>query len=123
VTIPNPEYLFLHAEKLITTPTLGQVDIRRAISATYYALFHAVSIEAADRLVGVRNRKTERYGLVYRSVDHGPLRRLCEEVQKPKLTERYRRFEPERGFAPGLRALRRPSLSFSANGKMLIMIR
>src|SRR5947207_6601479 len=63
VTIPNPEHLLQQAEKLIGAPTLGQprqVDIRRAISAAYYALFHAASIEAADNLVGARNRNTQR---------------------------------------------------------------
>jgi hypothetical protein len=82
---------------------LAQVDIRRSISATYYALFHAASIEAADSLVGDRDRETERYGLVYRSIDHGALRRLCEEVQKPNLTEKYRRFQPEGGFAASIK--------------------
>jgi len=80
-----------------------QVDLRRALSASYYALFHAASTEAADNLVGVGNRQSERYGLVYRSVDHANLRRLCEEIQKPALTDRYRRFEPEGGFAPGIK--------------------
>lgn len=99
MTIPNPEHLFQHAEKLIGTASPVQIDVRRAISATYYALFHAVLTEAADSLIGVRNRNSERYGLVYRSVDHSALRRLCEEVQKPKLTEKFRRFEPNTGFA------------------------
>ena len=60
-------------------------------------------MEAADSLVGARNRNTERYGLIYRSIEHAGLRRLCEEVKKPKVTEKYRRFEPEGGFAPGIK--------------------
>lgn len=106
MTIPNPEHLPQQAEKLIGAPTLGQprqVDIRRAISAAYYALFHAASIEAADNLVGARNRNTQRYGLVYRSVDHGTLRKLCEEVQRPRLAEKFRHLEPEGGFASGIK--------------------
>jgi uncharacterized protein (UPF0332 family) len=107
VTIPNPEHLLQQAEKLIGTVAPGQprqVDMRRAISTAYYALFHATLTEAADNVIGARNRNTERYGLVYRSVNHDALRKLCEEVQKLKLTDKYRRFEPIGGFAPGIRA-------------------
>lgn len=102
MTIPNPEHLFQQAERLIEGRP-RQVDFRRAISAAYYALFHAVSIDTADRMVGQGNRNTERYALVYRSVDHGALRKLCEEIQKPTLTDRYRRFEPTGGFALGIK--------------------
>ena len=55
-------------------------------------------------MVGGRNRKTETYGLVYRSIDHSALRRLCEELQRPGLSDKYRRFEPQGGFAPGMKA-------------------
>src|SRR5215216_7618181 len=44
VAILNPEHLFDQAEKLILSPPAGrprQVDIRRAISAAYYGVFHA----------------------------------------------------------------------------------
>jgi hypothetical protein len=102
LTIPNPEHLLRQAERLIEGRP-RQVDFRRAISAAYYALFHAVSIEAADRMMGQSNRNTDRYALVYRSIDHGSLRKLCEEIQKPKLTDRYRRFEPEGGFVAGIK--------------------
>jgi uncharacterized protein (UPF0332 family) len=103
VTIPNPDHLFDQAEKLISGRP-RQADLRRAVSASYYAVFHAALTEAADKLVGATARKSERYGLVYRSVDHAALRRLCEELQKPVLTDRYRRFEPEGGFAPAIKS-------------------
>jgi hypothetical protein len=106
VTIPNPEHFLLQAEKLIEMPVSGrprQVDIRRAISNSYYALFHAVATEAADDVVGFGNRLSGRYALVYRSINHGTLRQLCEEIQKPVLSVRYKRFEPPGGFAAGIK--------------------
>jgi uncharacterized protein (UPF0332 family) len=102
VTIPNPEHLFQQAERLIESRP-RQVDIRRAISAAYYALFHAVSVEAADNVMGFGNRKSELYGLVHRSVDHAPLRKLCEEIRRPDPTDKYRRFAPAGGFAPSIK--------------------
>jgi hypothetical protein len=54
VAILNPEHLFDQADALI----LGgigrprQTDIRRAISASYYGLFHALVTAAADLVIG-----------------------------------------------------------------------
>src|SRR6516225_6669624 len=82
VAILNPDHLFEQAEELIS-PRAGrprQVDVRRAISAAYYAIFHAIITAATDQFVGVTNRDESRYGLVYRSVDHRWLRELCTEV-------------------------------------------
>lgn len=100
VAILNPDHLFEQADKLIA-PQVGrprQVDIRRAISAAYYGIFHAVITEAVDQFVGVTNRDESRYGLVYRSIDHRWLRELCEEVQKPKLRSKFRPYAPAQGF-------------------------
>lgn len=104
MAILNPDQLFEQAEKLIAIPAgrPRQVDIRRAISSAYYAIFHAIITAAADQFVGVTNRDESRYGLVYRSVDHGWLRRLCEEVQKPALSAKFRRYAPKAGFSPNV---------------------
>jgi uncharacterized protein (UPF0332 family) len=104
VAILNPDHLFEQAEKLIT-PQAGrprQVDVRRAISAAYYAIFHAILTAATDQFIGVANRDESRYGLVYRSVDHGWLRKLCEEVQKPTPSSRFRRYVPAAGFGANI---------------------
>jgi len=96
----NPEHLFEQADKLIT-PQTGrprQVDIRRAISAAYYAIFHATVTAAADQFVGLTNRDESRYGLLYRSVDHKWLRELCKEVQKTTLSSNFRPYAPPGGF-------------------------
>ena len=92
MAILNPDHLFEQADKLIT-PQTGrprQVDIRRAISAGYYAIFHATITAAADQFVGPTNRDESRYGLLYRSVGHKWLRELCKEVQKKTLSSNLR---------------------------------
>src|SRR5205085_11520225 len=100
-----PEHLFEQADKLRAPPPAGaprQVDIRRAISAAYYGIFHATVAAAADQFVGVTKRSTSQYGLVYRSVDHSWLRTLCEEVQKPTLRAKYAPHAPPNGFGPNI---------------------
>jgi hypothetical protein len=85
VTILNPDHLFEQADKLISPPPAGpprQVDLRRAISSSYYGLFHACLVAAADEFVGVTQRATSRYALVYRSIDHKTLREVCNEAKK-----------------------------------------
>jgi hypothetical protein len=86
VPIPNAEHLLDQAERLIAPVGPGaprQVDLRRAISSAYYAVFHAVLAAAADEFVGWAQRAETAYGLVYRRIDHGALRELCAELNKP----------------------------------------
>ena len=107
MAILNPDHLFEQANRLIT-PQTGrprQVDIRRAISAAYYGIFHAIVTAAVDQFVGVTNRDESRYGLAYRSVDHGKLRKLCEEVQKSKLSAKFKNYAPSAGFGANVLAL------------------
>jgi len=91
VAILNPDHLFEQAEKLVAAQVgrPRQADIRRAISAAYYGIFHAVITKAVDQFVGVTNRDESRYGLAYRSIDHRWLRELCDEVQKPTLRSKF----------------------------------
>jgi hypothetical protein len=107
VAILNPEHLFEQAENLRSPPPAGrprQADIRRAISTAYYGVFHATVTAAADQFVGVTKSSTSQYGLVYRSVDHGALRTLCEEVKKPALAAKYAPHGPLSGFGPDIAA-------------------
>lgn len=102
--ILNPDHLFEQAEELIT-PQTGrprQADIRRSISAAYYAVFHAAITAAVDQFIGSTNRDENRYGLAYRSVDHGWLRKLCEEVQKPMPSAKFKRYAPAAGFGKNI---------------------
>ena len=106
MAIPNPEHLFEQADRLAAggVGRPRQADIRRAISASYYGLFHAVVSAAADLVIGQNNRAQPRYGLVYRSIDHQRLRELCNDAQKQALPERYRRYAPQGGFGTDIKA-------------------
>ncbi len=59
-----------------------QADLRRAISAAYYALFHTLARDAADLLVGVgANRPDKAWSHLYRSLQHGDARAACEAIR------------------------------------------
>jgi hypothetical protein len=62
----------------------AQADLRRSISAAYYAVFHFILTAAADMVCGSANRSTLQYRLVYRSVDHGSLTSLCGQLTDPQ---------------------------------------
>ncbi len=108
MAILNPDHLIEQADRLITPPGGGaprQADLRRAISNAYYSLFHAVVAQAADDFVGKTHRTIPRYALVYRSIDHKPLRKLCEEIKKTNLRAKYSTYSPTGGFGPDFIAL------------------
>lgn len=103
----NPDHLFEQAEKLVATPVAGaprQADIRRAISAAYYGVFHAILTQAADQFVGKTKRAKSQYGLVYRSVDHRWLRELCDNAKKANPPAKYAPHLPTNGLGPNVAA-------------------
>lgn len=103
----NPDHLLEQAERLVRPPPAGpprQVDVRRAISATYYAVFHALLAAAADEIIGKTKRTTPEYGLAYRSIDHRWVKELCLEVMKPQPAKRVAAHIPAGGFGPNLQA-------------------
>lgn len=104
MAIFNPDHLFEQADKLITAQAgrPRQADIRRAISAAYYGIFHAVITRAVDQFVGATSRDKSYYGLAYRSVSHTRLRELCHEAQKATLSNKYRPYVPSTGFDPNI---------------------
>ena len=107
MAILNPEHLFEQAEKLIMPPGAGaprQADLRRAISAAYYGIFHAILGFAADEFVGATKRTSKQYSLVYRSIHHHSLRVICVEIEKPKLSARYLPYQPANGFGPNIQS-------------------
>jgi hypothetical protein len=67
-----------------------QADLRRAISAAYYGIFHCFLRTAADELIGstAKARKSPSYALIYRSFEHSAMSRLCEEALKSKLPDK-----------------------------------
>jgi hypothetical protein len=108
LAILNPEHLFEQAERLIVPPPAGpprQVDLRRAISAAYYGLFHALLTAVGDELIGKTKRNTLEYGLAYRTLDHRRLLDLCSDVKKPDLPKKLKPYAPAGGFGPEIQAL------------------
>ena len=107
MAILNSDHLFEQADKLISSPPAGpprQVDLRRAISSAYYGLFHSCLVAAADEFVGVTQRATSRYALVYRSIDHKTLREICSEAKKQTPLGKYVPYFPGGGFDANIQA-------------------
>ncbi|MCW2244567.1 uncharacterized protein (UPF0332 family) [Azospirillum fermentarium] len=61
-----------------------QSDLRRAVSTAYYALFHTLARDAANRLVGAESKvpHSPAWVQVYRALDHGTARTACEQVRR-----------------------------------------
>ena len=57
-----------------------QADLKRAVSTAYYALFHALCLNAADCLIGGRKaqRSEPAWLQVYRAIDHKPSKAACK---------------------------------------------
>lgn len=107
MAVLNPEHLLEQAERLVEAPAAGpprQVDVRRAISAAYYAVFHHVAAASADEMIGKTLRQTSRYTLAYRSIDHRALRELCDIVRKSTLPPKWAPHAPANGFGNNLAA-------------------
>ena len=56
-----------------------QTNLRRAVSTTYYALFHCVAVCCADMLVGGAgaNRSAQAWRQAYRALQHTTVRQCC----------------------------------------------
>lgn len=72
------------------------------MSGAYYGLFHFTLTALADEFIGVTQRATSRYALVYRSIDHRTLRDICAEVKKQTLSAKYAAHVPPNGFGPDI---------------------
>lgn len=87
----DPGELLEVAELLLNTgapPSQGQ--LRRAVSTAYYAVFHTVLRSAARRFVGTTQSNADAYTMLYRSFDHGHMRKVCEDLRVSTLKERVR---------------------------------
>lgn len=105
--ILNPDHLIDQAERLVAPPPAGpprQVDIRRAISSAYYGVFHFTMTALADEFVGVTQRGSSRYGLVYRSIDHRTLKYICNDIEKQTPPRKYTPYVPPDGFGANMQA-------------------
>lgn len=73
--------LLAHAERLCRASPKRprQVDLRRAVSAAYYALFHELCWVCANTLVGTSASATaDAWRLAYRAVDHRTAKDRCK---------------------------------------------
>lgn len=77
-------------------------DRCRAVSATYYAVFHAGLTAAADHAIGSDERGTELYSLAYRSIDHGKMKNLCRQVLQKAPSSAIKRFVPDSGWGDAI---------------------
>ncbi len=105
MAVLDPDELFEQAEFLVAPRRPGpprQVDVRRAVSACYYAVFHFVCTEAANFVIGQRWQREARYAQVYRSVEHRDLRSACVAVQAKKPDVTVARLAPPGGFTDPL---------------------
>ena len=81
----NPRDLLRIAEGLASGALGGgrgrprQAELRRAISAAYYAMFHTLALCGANTLVGAThaNRRQPDWNQVYRALEHGYARNQC----------------------------------------------
>jgi hypothetical protein len=106
MAIIDHEHLLDQAELLIQRRRPGparQADIRRAISAAYYALFHFIMTQAADSVIGSTRRRDPRYSVVYRSVDHAQVRSVCQAVRSAATDQRLTVLTPQHRFGEPLR--------------------
>src|SRR5579862_4060909 len=89
----EPAALIDHAKAILRSDKgkPKQIALRRAISASYYSVFHAFLRAAADDLIGTNRmaRKSAAYRLVYRAFEHADLQRFCEHATKKQLPQRY----------------------------------
>ena len=115
MAIPNPDHFFDQAFRLSGAQSRGkprQVDLRRAISAAYYGLFHFTLSEVCDAFIGRAGRGSPRFTLLYRSVDHRSLLVTCEEVGKGAAPAgKYRPYVPAGGFDMSLQDFSRALVS------------
>ena len=61
-----------------------QADLRCAVSAAYYALFHCVMRTCADSFIGTvgAQRSDGAWRQVYRALDHGSCKKRCAQVDR-----------------------------------------
>ncbi|GAA4810384.1 hypothetical protein GCM10023200_55170 [Actinomycetospora chlora] len=90
----DPQRLLRHADELARGGGRGQprnIDLRRATSAAYYAVFHRVALYTLERLVPTAPR-SHQLGLA-RSLQHGSVAQVCRAVlhaPAPKTSAHHR---------------------------------
>ena len=68
-----------------------QAELKRAVSASYYALFHTLATNSADLLVGNRTstRTRQAWRQMYRAIDHGRVKKQCSERRPRRILAQF----------------------------------
>lgn len=84
----NPDHLLDQARALAAPRgrKSRQADLGRAVSAAYYALFHALCGGCADQMIGATARLSPTWVRFYRAVEHSAAKAQCRAVQAPAVT-------------------------------------
>ena len=71
------------AGELMSAPNPRQINLRKAISASYYAAFYALCRNTADCFIGASesDRSGRAWRQAFRSLDHGFAKRQCRNQQ------------------------------------------
>ena len=70
-----------------------QANLRRSVSAAYYAVFHALCKSNADALVGTSGARPEKAWVqTYRAVDHGKARSSCKSAMNMTFPQNIKDF-------------------------------
>jgi hypothetical protein len=83
------EELIQHSIRLLGNPThspsagLSNVDMRRAVSAAYYALFHHLSEAAVEQIAPYAPSKTA--NRIHRWLNHSEMKKICQEFASSPL--------------------------------------
>lgn len=80
-----PKDLLAQADQLVSgSPRKPkQANLRRSVSAAYYAVFHALCWSNANALAGTGRARPERAWLqAYRAVDHGQAKSRCKTAKE-----------------------------------------
>ena len=93
----DPDDLLVHAEQLADTETdcLSDAVLRRGVSAAYYAVFHDLTGQAANHLVG--SCPDEIQNEIRRSWSHGEISQLAQHVVDRSVTLNHAPDAPLRG--------------------------
>lgn len=82
------------AKRLATTKRPTQSEIRRSISSSYYAVFHALARTCANALVGKTpsRRPNKAWIEVYRGLSHGVCQKACSQASKVSFPDSIHNF-------------------------------
>jgi hypothetical protein len=89
----NPDQLIELADEICQLGGVGaprQVNLRRAASTAYYAVFHVLLGTIAETFVSANQRKAR--ALFYRAVEHRATRDRCKKLRQDPLPQAERSF-------------------------------